>query len=112
MTDWIDVADVDDFPPGTAKLVDADDTMIAVFNLGGEYHAIEDKCTHDGSPFLGCGLEPEDLVEGDEITCPRHGARFCIRTGEALTPPAYEPTDTFPVRISDNMVQVRDPRWD
>lgn len=112
MSDWIDVADVNDFPPGTAKLVDVDDTMIAVFNLDGEYYAIEDKCTHDGSPFLGCGLELEDLVEGDEIICPRHGARFCIRTGEALTAPAYEPTDTFPVRINENIVQIRDPRWD
>ncbi|MEX2524580.1 MAG: non-heme iron oxygenase ferredoxin subunit [Gammaproteobacteria bacterium] len=112
MSDWINVAPVDEFPPGDSRLVDADDTMIAVFNLDGEYYAIEDKCTHDGSPFLGCGLELEDLVEGDEIICPRHGARFCIRTGEALTAPAYEPTDTFPVRDQDGMVQVRDDRWD
>jgi 3-phenylpropionate/trans-cinnamate dioxygenase ferredoxin component len=51
-------------------------------------------------------------VDGDEVICPRHGARFCIRTGEALSPPAYEPVPTFPVRVTDGMVQVRDDRWD
>ena len=51
-------------------------------------------------------------VEGDEIVCPRHGARFCIRTGEALTAPAYEPTSKFPVRVENGEIQVRDDRWD
>ena len=46
------------------------------------------------------------------MCCPRHGARFCIRTGEALTAPAYEPTATFPVRIESDEIQVRDNRWD
>jgi 3-phenylpropionate/trans-cinnamate dioxygenase ferredoxin subunit len=52
------------------------------------------------------------FVEGDVIVCPRHGARFSIRTGEALSAPAYEPTDIFPVRVHDGNVQVRDDRWD
>ena len=51
-------------------------------------------------------------VEGDQIVCPRHGARFCIRTGAALCAPAYEPTDTFPVRVENGEIQVRDDRWD
>lgn len=110
MSDWIDVASVGEFGPGQARLVDVDDTLIAVFSLNGDYYAIEDKCTHDGSPFLGCGLEPQDLLEGDQLICPRHGARFCLRTGEALTPPAYEPAATFPVRVENGMVQTRDDR--
>ena len=108
MSDWIDVAPVEDFGPGQGRLVGADDTRIAVFNLDGEYYAIEDRCSHDGSPFLGCGLEPQELLQGDQLICPRHGARFCLRTGEALTPPAYEPAARFPVRVENGMVQIRD----
>ena len=112
MSDWVDVADVEEFPPATGRLVDMDDTMVAVFNLDGGFYAIEDICTHDGSPFLGCGLDPQDLIDGDEVVCPRHGARFSIRTGAALSPPAYEPVTCFPTRVEEGMVQVRDDRWD
>lgn len=112
MTDWVDVAEVDELAPGQARLVDVDDVMVAVFNIDGEYHAIEDNCSHDDASMLGCGLAPEELLDGDQIICPRHGARFCLRTGDALTPPAYEPIVTFPVRIEAGRVQVRDDRWD
>ena len=106
MTDWVDVAAEGGLSDGDHIVVDVDDAMIAVFNLGGEYFAIEDICTHDGSEISsGC-------VFGEEIECPRHGARFSIRTGEVTAPPAYEPVDTFPVRVSDGMIQVRDHRWD
>jgi len=100
------VAAVDEIPPGGRKLVEADGKKIVVFNLDGEFFAIEDVCTHDGGDLAsGC-------LEGDHIVCPRHGARFSIRTGEALTAPAYEPTASFPVRVEDGTVQVRDDRWD
>ena len=86
--------------------MDFDDIEVAVFNLAGEYYAIEDLCTHDGSEISsGC-------VYGHVIECPRHGARFDIRTGEVLEPPAYEPVRTFPVRIEDGIIQVCDDRWD
>lgn len=106
MADWINVAPAEELPPGTHKVVDVDDVEIAVFNVEGEFYAIEDVCTHDGGVLTG------GKVEGCEVECPRHGARFDIRTGEALTPPAYEPTATFPVRVDDGMVQVKDERWD
>lgn len=106
MSDWVNVASQEEFGPGQSRIVDVEDAEIAVFNLGGRYYAIENVCTHDGSTLSG------GSVEGDEIICPRHGARFCIRTGEALTAPAYEPVDTFPVRVEQGMVQVRDDRWD
>ncbi len=80
--------------------------MVAVFNLDGELHAIEDICTHDGGELAS------GVVDGDAIVCPRHGARFSIRTGEVLAPPAYEPVAVFPVRIEKGRVQVRDDRWD
>lgn len=107
---WINVAPVTELKEGDARLVDAGGVNIAVFNINGEYHALEDTCTHDGSPLIGCGLALDDLFDGDHIICPRHGAHFCARTGEALTPPAYEPLARFPVRIRDGMVQTRDDR--
>ena len=100
------VARATELAPGARRVVDVDGAQIAVFNLGGRYYAIADVCTHDAGQLTG------GTVEGDEIVCPRHGARFCIRTGEALTAPAYEPTDTFPVRVEGGKVQVRDDRWD
>ena len=106
MSDWIDVAKVNELPPGERRIVDVDDVQIAVFNLDGEYYAIEDVCTHDYAPLADAKLE------GDEIICPRHGARFCIKTGAVTAPPAYEPVPTFPVRVREGMIQVRDPRWD
>ena len=112
MAGWFHVAAEQELGPGQVKLVDVDNVMIAVFNLDGEYYAIEDICTHDGTPMLGCGLPPEQIIAGAEIICPRHGARFCIKTGEALTPPAYEPVQTFPVRVEDGVIQVTDDRWD
>lgn len=106
MSDWVSVAPTGELAPGQWRSVDVDGAQIVVFNLGGEYHAIEDVCTHDGGQLTG------GQVEGDQIECPRHGARFCIRTGAALTAPAYEPVAIFPVRVENGVIQVRDDRWD
>jgi 3-phenylpropionate/trans-cinnamate dioxygenase ferredoxin subunit len=106
MTSWVTVARDGEIEPGGHRVVDVDGAHIAVFNLGGEYFAIEDVCTHDGGELAG------GCVIGDEIECVRHGARFNIRTGEVTAPPAYEPVAKFPVRIENGVVQVRDDRWD
>lgn len=106
MSDWIDVMPAAALTPGEPAVVELDDTNVAVFNVDGEFFAIQDVCTHDGEELTG------GPVEGDQIICPRHGARFCVRTGEALSPPAYEPVHTFPVRVVDGMVQFRDDRFD
>lgn len=106
MSEWTTVARLDEFPPGTRRSVDVDDVMVIVFNLDGEFFAIEDVCTHDYA-----SLDDADL-EGKEIICPRHGARFDVKTGAALCAPAYEAVATFPVRIEQGLVQVRDERWD
>jgi 3-phenylpropionate/trans-cinnamate dioxygenase ferredoxin subunit len=106
MSDWVDVTPADEFPPGSRRGVDVEGVAVIVFNLDGRYFAIEDVCTHDYS-----GLDEGEL-DGEVIVCPRHGARFNIRTGEALTAPAYEPIPTFPVRVENGLVQVRDERWD
>lgn len=106
MPEWIDVAPVDAFEEGTVQLLEVDRTEVAVFNIAGEFLAIEDVCTHDG------GTLAEGDVEGYEIECPRHGARFDLRTGKVTAPPAYEDVAPFATRIHAGMVQVRDERPD
>jgi len=100
MTKWIDIAPVSEFAPNTSRSVTVAETAIAVFNLDGGFYAIEDACTHDYKALCG------GLIDGDQIICPRHGARFNIKTGEALRAPAYEAVATFPTRIENEMVQV------
>ena len=100
MGDWIDVCAEGELKPGERKIVSTDVAEIAVFNLDGELYAIEDICTHDGGE-LATGR-----CDGDQIICPRHGARFCIRNGKALTPPAYEDIETFPVRVEQGQIQA------
>ena len=106
MSGWVDVARVEEIPTGKPVRMEVDGTGIAVFKLGQDFYAIEDICTHDGGQLTG------GCIENDEIICPRHGARFSIKTGAALSAPAYEPTTIFPVRIENGIVQVRDDRWD
>jgi 3-phenylpropionate/trans-cinnamate dioxygenase ferredoxin subunit len=92
--------------PGSRRVVDVEGASVAVFNLDGAFHAIEDVCTHDGGELASGELD------GDVITCPRHGARFSVKTGAVLAPPAYEALYVFPVQVKDGVVQVRDDRWD
>jgi 3-phenylpropionate/trans-cinnamate dioxygenase ferredoxin subunit len=106
MSDWVTVARAGEIAPGEFRVADVDGSQIAVFNLNGEYYAIADVCTHDAGQLTG------GTIDGDVIVCPRHGARFCIRTGAALSPPAYEPVHCFPVRVLDGIVQIRDDRFD
>ena len=98
---WIDAGPTADLHDGEAISIPVGRRMIAVVRSGGEYFAIEDLCTHDGAELTGGD------VEGTEIICPRHGARFCLRTGQALSPPAYEPLRVFETKISDGRLWVR-----
>ena len=106
MTEWTRVAAIGEIPDGGWRVVDVDGAAIAVIHVDDEYHAIEDVCTHDGGVLTG------GRVCGHEIECPRHGARFDLRTGAALCPPAYAPAAVFPIRIEDGVVYIRDDRWD
>jgi 3-phenylpropionate/trans-cinnamate dioxygenase ferredoxin component len=97
---WVDAGLTDDIADGEAKSIVVGRRMIAVVRTGESYFAIEDICTHDGAPLTG------GEIEGDQIICPRHGARFCLRTGEALTPPAYEPVRVFKIKIENGHLWV------
>jgi 3-phenylpropionate/trans-cinnamate dioxygenase ferredoxin subunit len=101
MSNWVSVDAVTNLPEGSVSLVDVDGTEVAVFNIGGHFYAIQDVCTHDG------GTLADGEVTGFEIECPRHGARFDLRTGKVTAAPAYEDVAIFAVRIHDNHVQVR-----
>ena len=89
-----------ELPPGARKLVDLDGRAIAVFNVDGDYFAIDDVCTHDGGPLA------EGALDGPEIRCPRHGARFDVRTGKALCLPAVEPVDVHAVEVRGDDICV------
>jgi 3-phenylpropionate/trans-cinnamate dioxygenase ferredoxin subunit len=98
---WHPVAPAASIAPGDYAQIEIDAQLIAVFNIHGTFYAIDDLCTHDGGELAG------GAVEGDVVICPRHGARFCLRTGAALTPPAYEPVRTYETRVNDGIVEIR-----
>jgi 3-phenylpropionate/trans-cinnamate dioxygenase ferredoxin component len=106
MEEWVDVVAADAVSDGENIVVDVDGTEVAIFKIDGQFYAIEDVCTHDGAEIASGELQ------GDEIICPRHGARFCVKTGEVKCAPAYEDVETFPTRVQEGRVQVRDARWD
>ncbi len=97
---WINAAAANEIGEGQSVSVASGSHIIAVIRSDGLLYAIEDVCTHDGEALTGGG------IEGRQIICPRHGARFCLRTGEALTPPAYEPVRVFETKIEDGRVWV------
>ena len=97
---WIDAGPASELADGQTLSVPLGRRMIAVARSGDAYYAIDDVCTHDGAELTG------GAIEGTEIICPRHGARFCLRTGQALTPPAYEPVRTFPTKMENGRLWV------
>jgi 3-phenylpropionate/trans-cinnamate dioxygenase ferredoxin component len=94
------VATRNELLPGGKKLVEIDGRAIAVFNVDGNYYAIDDVCTHDGGPLA------EGELIGSEIECPRHGARFDVRTGRPLCMPAIEPVAVHAVELRGDDVYV------
>jgi 3-phenylpropionate/trans-cinnamate dioxygenase ferredoxin component len=102
MAQTIDICPVSELPLGGMRLVEWEDLEIAVFNCKGEILAIEDRCSHDNGPLVEGELNEEDCT----VECPRHGSRFDLHTGRPLTLPAYQPVDTFPVKIEDNTIKL------
>lgn len=104
MTEFIRAAATDEVPSGGGKLVEIEGVRVAIFLLDGEYYAIEDVCTHDGGPLV-----EGEIVNGCQVQCPRHGARFDIRTGAALSFPAFTPTNVYEVKIEGDELWVESP---
>lgn len=101
MPNFVPVAKVSDIPDPGKELVEVGDHLIALFHVDGEFFALDDVCTHDGGP-----LANGELVD-HTIACPRHGAKFDIRTGEALTMPATKPTVSYEVRVEGDVVLLK-----
>jgi 3-phenylpropionate/trans-cinnamate dioxygenase ferredoxin subunit len=97
---FVKVATTDEIAPGRGKLVEVAGKHIGLFNVEGEYFAIDDLCTHEEASLS------EGEIFGFEVTCPLHGAKFDIRSGEVLGPPAYDDVASYPVRVSGNDVEV------
>jgi 3-phenylpropionate/trans-cinnamate dioxygenase ferredoxin component len=100
MGEFVKVAKTDALKPGQARLVEVKGKEIALFNVDGEFYALDNACTHEQGPLA------EGEVEGHEVTCPLHGAMFDIRTGEVLGPPAYDDVATYAVRVTGDDIEV------
>ena len=98
----ITVGRVEELPPGSVKIVRAGQVAVGVYNLNGEFCAIEDRCSHDDGPLA----EGDHDSERGVVICPRHGSEFDICSGRPLTLPAYQPVETFPVVVEDGVVKV------
>lgn len=97
---YVTVAKVGEIPEGGVKIVRVEDELLAIFHVEAQYYAINDVCTHDGGPLA------EGPLEGHVIECPRHGARFDIRTGAVLCMPATAPVPTHETRVVGDEIQV------
>ena len=97
---FVTVARVGEIPVGGRKVVRVDDQAIALFHLEDGYYALDDLCTHDGGPLA------EGALEDHVIECPRHGARFDVKTGAVLSLPATAPVPTYTVRVQGDEIQV------
>jgi 3-phenylpropionate/trans-cinnamate dioxygenase ferredoxin component len=98
----ITVCELDALPVGASRIVEADGRRIGVFNAGGSFYAIEDRCSHDDGPLAEGPFDPERKT----VECPRHGSLFDLESGRPKTLPAYMPVDTFPVRVEDGTIKL------
>jgi 3-phenylpropionate/trans-cinnamate dioxygenase ferredoxin subunit len=101
MGGWVDVGGRTDLESSSRLEAEVDGYRVRIVLVSGTLYAFEDRCTHDDSPF------DDATIEDCEIICPRHGARFDLRTGEVMAPPAYEPLRIFEVRDSAGRIEVR-----
>lgn len=98
--EFIDIAAVDELPGGERLFIEIDNQPIVVFNIAGQYFAIGDVCSHDNGPV------GEGDLEGDEVICPRHGARFDLRSGKALALPAVDDIPAYPLQVQDGRILI------
>ena len=101
MQDYQLACPVEDVPPGKMHLVEVDDRLVILFNIEGSYYCIDDVCTHDGGPLS------DGELEGCQIACPRHGAKFDVTSGKALTMPATQDTGSHEVKLDDGNLFVK-----
>ena len=101
MSEYITVASVGEIADGSMRLVEVDDRLVILSRIGDDYYCIDDICTHDG------GTLSDGPHEGCEIACPRHGAKFDLRNGRALSMPATQDTVSHQVKVEDESIRIR-----
>jgi 3-phenylpropionate/trans-cinnamate dioxygenase ferredoxin subunit len=103
MADFIPVARTSEVSDPGTMLVEVGERLVVLIHAAGHWYALDDVCTHDGGPLSDGPLDPE----AGTIACPRHGAKFDIRSGAALTMPATKPTKMHAVKVEGDRVLVR-----
>ena len=102
MPDVIDICPLDELPPGASRIVEWEDLEIGLFNCKGQILAIEDRCSHDNGPLAEGEFDEDNCT----VECPRHGSLFDLQTGNPKTLPAYQPVETFAVRVEDDIIKL------
>ena len=102
MSPVIDICPLSELPPGATRIVEWEDLEIGLFNCKGQILAIEDRCSHDNGPLA----EGEFDEDSCTVECPRHGSLFDLQTGNPKTLPAYQPVETFAVRVEDDIIKL------
>jgi 3-phenylpropionate/trans-cinnamate dioxygenase ferredoxin subunit len=97
---FYEIGPADELPAGERWFLEVEDVPIVVFNINGDYYAMDDVCSHDNGPV------GEGELDGTQIVCPRHGARFDVTNGKSLTPPAVENIHAYPIRITDGQLEI------
>jgi len=103
MSDFISVAKTSEITDPGSLLVEVDDRLIVLIHAAGHFYALDDVCTHDGGPLSDGPLD----AESGTIACPRHGAKFDLKTGDAVSMPATKATVSHEVKVENGQVFVR-----
>lgn len=101
MSDFVPVIKTSELPEAGKTVVEVGDRIVALFHVSGTFWALDDVCTHDG------GTLADGLLDGHSVACARHGAKFDIRDGRALTMPATQPTIAHEVKVEGDQVLIR-----
>ncbi|MGI9496107.1 MAG: non-heme iron oxygenase ferredoxin subunit [Mariniblastus sp.] len=101
MSEYTIVASVAEIDDGSTRLVEVDDRLVILSRIGDEFYCIDDICTHDG------GTLSDGPHQGCEIACPRHGAKFDLRNGKALSMPATQDTVSHQVKVENGSIMIR-----
>lgn len=102
MSEFIDVGRADMLPDPGKQMLELDDRLIVLFRVGGKFYCVDDLCSHDGGP-----LSDGAMCDDHFIACPRHGAKFDVRTGKACTMPATEDIPAHEVKVENGRIWIK-----
>ncbi len=101
MADFVKLTNISDVEQGKMKSFEIEYEKILLCNIDGEFFAVSNECSHDSAPIS------DGHLDGDQIVCPRHGARFCLKNGEVKAPPAVAPISTYELKIVNDEILIK-----